>query len=179
MSYLKGFSTIIDAKAIVPTDSADNWGSMLHGVLPEDHEIKYEDLIQGKEYDNFNYPSIFKIITDNIDCKVASFTAWEPINTGIIESSILSLYKYSPMLHENRLIKLYLNLMHYLFNKPVYDDRLVKRFNEFIKEDLEDSFKFLYIHLNDIDECGHIHEYKSKNYYKQTIKTDEHLKSIL
>jgi hypothetical protein len=43
MSYLKGFSTIIDAKAIVPTDSADNWGSMLHGVLPKKHGDDSDD----------------------------------------------------------------------------------------------------------------------------------------
>ena len=103
MSFLKSLKTILDVKAIIPTDSAENWGSILHGVLPEDHKIKYEDLMQGKEYDNFIYPSIFKIITDNIKCKVASFTAWEPINTGIIERSVHSLYKYSPMLLQSAL----------------------------------------------------------------------------
>ena len=100
--------------------------------------------MQGKEYVNFIYPSIFKIITDNIECKVASFTAWELINTGIIERSIhsLSLYKYSLMLHENWFIKLYLNIKHYLFNEPIYDDTLVKQLHEFIDEKLDDSLKF-------------------------------------
>ena len=38
---------------------------------------------------NARISKYFKINTDNIKCKVALFTAWELINTGIIEDRFI------------------------------------------------------------------------------------------
>lgn len=72
-----------------PTISAQCWGSMLHGVDPDKHQLTNES-VETNEYDvQSPYPSVFKVLRNDMpNSKLASFCSWNPINTGIIENSI-------------------------------------------------------------------------------------------
>lgn len=72
-----------------PTISAECWGSMLLGVLPELHQLT-NDIVSAKAYDvDSKYPSILRVAKEaDPDAKLASFCHWNPINIGIIESNL-------------------------------------------------------------------------------------------
>lgn len=76
-------------KTSFPTISAQCWGSMLLGVLPEDHQLT-NDIISKNPYDTAStYPSIFRVAREKWpDAALASFCNWNPINYGIIESNL-------------------------------------------------------------------------------------------
>src|SRR3954454_18867043 len=83
-NFLKNGS-LIDVNANIPTDSAENWGSIFTGVIPNRHKLKYEEL--EKPYFSEDYPSIFRIILNKFkNYKVAAYVSWAPIITGMIES---------------------------------------------------------------------------------------------
>lgn len=87
-------------------DRAQNWGSLLHGVLPNKHNLK-NDIVE-----NSQYPSIYKLLAlDNKDIKMASYVAWEPINLRIIEKSV-KVGCYAPLTHENILTRSWLHFKH-------------------------------------------------------------------
>jgi hypothetical protein len=180
-----------DAVALFPTDSAPNWGSVLHGVLPEKHGLTNGDVERGKEFDeNSPYPSVFKILvrraakekdvnnvnrsipddnvyvnnnnktitekastkkskkrkiqsitkrficttnnsvySEHLTCnepiKYASFAAWSPINSGIIERSIPGVF-YSPK-NEPLCTRIRLHFKHYILKSPSCDPFVLTR----------------------------------------------------
>jgi hypothetical protein len=77
------------AQTVMPTISAQCWGALLHGVSPEKHGLT-NDIAAAAQYpDDSPYPSIFRVVREAMpDAKLASFCTWNPINYGIIESSI-------------------------------------------------------------------------------------------
>ncbi|CAM4122236.1 alkaline phosphatase family protein [Paenibacillus alkaliterrae] len=78
-----------DAQTVSPTISAQCWGSLLHGVGPDKHGLTNEIVSEDTYPENSPYPSIFQIVRDSVpDAKMVAFSAWNPINHGIIESSI-------------------------------------------------------------------------------------------
>ena len=76
-------------KAVYPTISAQNWGSMLHGVLPEFHRLT-NSIVASMPYDPASpYPSIFRVVREaKPDAVLASFCNWDPVNIGIIEDGL-------------------------------------------------------------------------------------------
>jgi len=76
-------------KAVFPTISAQNWGSMLHGVLPEFHRLT-NSIVASMPYDPASpYPSIFRVVREAMpDAVLASFCNWDPVNIGIIEDGL-------------------------------------------------------------------------------------------
>lgn len=72
-----------------PTISGQCWGSMLHGVLPEDHKLT-NHIVSTEPYDvESPYPSIFRIVKEaQPEAKLASFCNWNPINVGIVENNL-------------------------------------------------------------------------------------------
>ncbi len=76
-----------------PTISAQGWGSILHGVLPEVHRLT-NDYVSNVPYDPESlFPSIFRVVREAMpDALLASFCNWNPINFGIIEDN-LGVYK--------------------------------------------------------------------------------------
>ncbi len=72
-----------------PSISAQNWGSMLHGIAPEIHGLE-NSIVDVISYDSkSNYPSIFRILREKYpDMTMASFNLWDSINIGIIEEGI-------------------------------------------------------------------------------------------
>jgi len=72
-----------------PTISAQCWGSMLLGVLPEFHRLS-NDIVSSRTYDTESIcPSIFRITREAMPkADLASFCNWNPINYGIIENDL-------------------------------------------------------------------------------------------
>ncbi|MFC5653266.1 alkaline phosphatase family protein [Paenibacillus solisilvae] len=87
--FLKRGILTYDAQAVLPTISAECWGSMLHGVLPEKHGLN-NDRAELEAYpEDSPYPSVFRLARERwSDAKLAAFTSWSPINRGIIEDGI-------------------------------------------------------------------------------------------
>jgi len=167
--------SILFVNSNVPTDSAENWGSILTGVVPKKHQLKYENL--NKPYNNNNYPSLFSIILkNNVEFKVAAYVSWEPIITGMIENT-LNVDKYAPKLNEDFLSKVFIYICHYWLKNPIYDYYLVKKVLKYIEENKNTNF--LFVHLVDLDEIGHIFGFNSKKYIEKLIEIDGHVKLIL
>ena len=76
-------------KTSFPTISAECWGSMLLGVLPELHQLT-NGIVSSTPYDvESQYPSILRVAKEaDPDAKLASFCHWNPINIGIVESDL-------------------------------------------------------------------------------------------
>ena len=70
-----------------PTISAQNWGSMIHGVRCTKHKLT-NDIASNKKYTDTKYPSFFKVYAERHPEEMESIYSivhWEPINYGIIE----------------------------------------------------------------------------------------------
>ena len=76
-------------KAVYPSISAQNWGSMLHGVLPEFHRLTNE-IVASRPFDPASlYPSVFRVVREAMpDATLASFCNWSAVNIGIIEDGL-------------------------------------------------------------------------------------------
>jgi len=168
------------AKAVIPTDSAQNWGSILHGVLPEKHGLKNGDVEAGIPYDeNSPYPSIYKLLASRFNnIKMASYVSWEAINTGIIELSVKT-DLYAPLTHENIFCRWWLRFKHHWLKDSIYDYTLVSRLVDYIRNPENENVKLLFVHLTDVDELGHGYGYGSQQYLNQIMILDSHVKTIL
>ncbi|RHZ48456.1 hypothetical protein Glove_551g62 [Diversispora epigaea] len=182
-AFFASGASSLKAKAVVPTDSAENWGSLLHGVLPHKHGLKNGDVDAGIPYDEKNpYPSIFKLLEakskdDNNNIKMASYVAWESINTGIIELSVKA-DLYAPLTHENFFMKWWLRFKHKMKNS-IYDYSVVSRLCDYIHDSKNQDVKFIFVHLTDVDEYGHGYSYGSQTYLEQIKVMDSHVGTIL
>jgi len=87
--YVAKGTFTFEAQTESPTISAECWGSLLHGVTPDKHGLTNEKADQETYSADSPYPSIFRVAREAWpDAKLAAFSAWRPINSGIIEASI-------------------------------------------------------------------------------------------
>ncbi|RIA84312.1 alkaline-phosphatase-like protein [Glomus cerebriforme] len=179
-TFFASGASSLQAKAIVPTDSAQNWGSILHGVLPEKHGLKNGDVEAGVPYDeNSPYPSIYKLLADSSkDIKLASYVAWEAINTGIIELSVKA-DLYAPLTHESIFWRWWLRFKHNWLKDSVYDYTVISRLIDYIRNPENKDVELLFVHLTDVDEHGHGHGYGSQPYLNQIKIMDSQIATIL
>ncbi|KLL01712.1 MAG: antitoxin [Mycoplasmataceae bacterium RC_NB112A] len=193
-----------NAKAVTPTESAENWGSLLHGVLPEKHKLTNGIVESGKPYDeNSIYPSIFKIISHSSVTKInegvvgetgsstsqdinksannklemASYVSWEPINTAIIEESV-EMERYAPLTNEWFFWRWWMLIKHKWLKNSIYDYFTISRLVDYIKKLDDKGKKFIFVHLTDTDEHGHDRGFGSNGHLKQIGIMDDHLKTI-
>ena len=84
-----GQATTYTCRVGMPSMSAQGWGSILHGVLPEYHGLT-NDIIKNTPYPASSpYPSVFKVVRNAMpDAVLASFVEWNPINVGIVEDGL-------------------------------------------------------------------------------------------
>lgn len=84
-----GGATTYTCRVGMPSMSAQGWGSILHGVLPEYHGLT-NDIIKNTPFPaNSPYPSVFKVVRAALpDAALASFVEWNPINVGIVENGL-------------------------------------------------------------------------------------------
>ena len=73
----------------IPTISGQCWGSMLLGVGPKTHGLT-NAIASTQPYDIASpCPSIFRVTREAMpDARLAAFSNWNPINTGIIEENL-------------------------------------------------------------------------------------------
>ena len=180
-AFFESSAVSLTATAVTPSESAENWGSILRGVLPRKHQLTNKAVEAGGQYnEDSQYPSIFKILSQSVNIQLASFASWLPINTGIIEKSVKGDF-YSPLSHEGFWNKLRLRLAHW-FGYSFYDAILVPKLVEYIRDfddNHEDQKLLLFIHLTDVDEYGHAHNYGSEKYYNQIRTMGSHVETIL
>ena len=73
------------ARCETPSISAQNWGTYLHGIVPEKHNSTNIS-IGTQRFPHREYPSIFLLTRKAYpQCEMASFCSWCPINYGLIE----------------------------------------------------------------------------------------------
>ena len=85
----KNQATTYRSKTSYPTISAQCWGSLLHGVLPEFHGLTNQIAKTSAYPDDSPYPSIFRVVREAMpEATLASFVNWNAINKGIIEDNI-------------------------------------------------------------------------------------------
>lgn len=139
-----------NAQAVFPSISAECWGSILHGVLPEKHGLTNE-IVEAKAYpEDSSFPSIFKLARQTLpDAKLASFSGWAPINYGIIEDSSECHKAAMP------------------------DEELCHAAAEYIKQNPD--LKLFFIQLDSPDAAGHRYGYGTKPYLESITKADEYV----
>lgn len=76
-----------------PASGAQSWGSLMHGVTPNIHDLT-DSIVASKAYPaDSPFPSFFRVIRENDPhATLASFSHWDPINVGIVEDGI-NVYK--------------------------------------------------------------------------------------
>ncbi|WP_144551146.1 Ig-like domain-containing protein [Bacillus mycoides] len=154
-NFIAGGVSTYNAQALSPTISAQNWGGILHGVTPD--KTKIDNTTAGAQAypENSPYPSFMKVLKQERPyAKTASFSAWSPINIGIIEQSVGA------------------------HLESVRDDQLAPKIANYIKTDGKDT-EVTFIHFDDIDGAGHSQGYGSQAYMKQIEKTDKNVGIVL
>ena len=145
-------SVSYNAVTSFPSISAESWGSMLHGVMPEYHDLT-NTIVGTKKYDpNSEYPSIFRIVRENYpDAVLASFSGWDSINFGIIEDGLG-------------------------VNKVTGDDAFVaESAAAYINEN---DFDLLFIQFDSTDGAGHKNGYGSQKHLEQISLIDSYMGKI-
>ena len=85
----KNQATTYRSKTSYPTISAQCWGSLLHGVLPEFHGLTNQIAKTVAYPEDSPYPSIFRVVREAMpEARLASLVDWNAINYGIIENNL-------------------------------------------------------------------------------------------
>lgn len=145
-----------DAKAMLPTISAQNWGAILHGVTPDKHQLT-NDIVAATSYPEKNaYPSYMKLLKqERPNLQQASFATWSSINIGIIEDSA-GAYKQN----------------------SGSDKETVQKVIDYIQKEGTNT-RNIFVHLDEVDGAGHNHGYFTPTFYKQLEKEDEYVGDIM
>lgn len=145
-----------EAKAMLPTISAENWGSMFHGVDPSKHKLT-NDIVSSTPYAEVNdYPSFMKLLKqERPKTQIASFATWSPINKGIIEDSS-GAYKVN----------------------GGNDATTTQKAVDYIKSEGLNT-RSIFVHLDEVDGAGHNHGYFSDKFYEQLQKADQNVGQII
>ncbi|OCT11359.1 nucleotide pyrophosphatase [Paenibacillus pectinilyticus] len=144
----------LEAQTASPTISAECWGSLLHGVNPVKHGLNNNKAGAELFPDDSPYPSIFRVAREAFPhAQLAAYSAWKPINDGIIEPSI-DVHKIS-----------------------IPDGELVHAIATYIEENPD--FKLLYVQLDLPDAAGHQHGYNTPGQLRAIEETDRHMGVII
>lgn len=151
--FLKDGFLTYEAQTVVPSISAECYGSMLHGVSPEVHGLNNANSGERVFPKEQGCPSVFQMAREQFpECKLASFTCWPNIGYGIIEATA----------------------GHDKVSMP--DDELALLFAEYIKRN---DPKLCAIVFDDTDHAGHVNGYHTEAHHRQITKTDQNVKIVL
>lgn len=150
-AFLTKGAVTYHAQAQSPTISAECWGSVLHGVVPEKHALNNEIAAKTAYPPDSPYPSIFRLVRESSpEAKLAAFSCWTPINSGIIEDN-LGIHKES---------------------KP--DAELVSAIEAYLVHNAD--VKLLFMQLDEPDGAGHTYGYGPDSpEYLNAITTNDQL----
>lgn len=133
-----------------PSISAQSWGSMLTGVIPEIHHFNN---INIGEKENTTIPTVFRVVKEQKpESVVASFCNWGAINFGIVENN-LDIYKESVS----------------------DDDAISAKAAEYI---VENKPTLLFLHLGSPDDAGHAHKYGKKEHLESITICDGYVERL-
>ena len=154
-----------DALAQFPTISAQNWGSILHGVVCGKH-MRDNINTSFTRYTDKKYPSFFKVYADrHPDISMVSVVDWANINIGIIEDM--------PQMKK-------INITDFIEGgknaKEEDIDALVAE--ETIKEIKNNNHKIVFTHFDCVDFAGHKYGWGSTEYEKAIAYVDTLIDSI-
>ncbi|MDQ8736118.1 alkaline phosphatase family protein [Paenibacillus sp. LHD-38] len=145
-----------EAKAMLPTISAENWGAMFHGVEPSKHKLT-NAIVAATPYPEKNdYPSFMKLLKQERPMiEQASFATWSPINKGIIEDSA-GAFKVN----------------------GGNDETTTQKTVDYIKTEGLNA-RNIFVHLDEVDVAGHTHGYYTPKFYEQAQKADQYVGQIV
>ncbi|SFK96088.1 Type I phosphodiesterase / nucleotide pyrophosphatase [Paenibacillus sp. 1_12] len=153
--FIQSGAFTFDAQTVLPSISAQCWGALLHGVVPEKHGLTNDLAAEAAFPEDSAYPSVFRLAREAYPHKkLASFSAWQPINDGIIERS-LSVYKV---------------------NNPV-DGELAQAAANYIRDNPD--LLLMYIDLDWPDAMGHRYGFNTPEQIRGIEETDAHTGIIL
>lgn len=142
-----------DGITAFPPISGECWGTMLHGVDPVVHGLTNDSVAAGPFDINSAYPSIFRLARDKYpDAKLAAFSAWEPINSGIIEQN-LNIHFESDT-----------------------DRPLCESAAKYIREN---DPVLLFLDLDDVDAAGHTYGYFTPEHEEAVRQADKNIGIVL
>ncbi|MEK3888359.1 LamG-like jellyroll fold domain-containing protein [Bacillus sp. FSL K6-3431] len=145
-----------EAKAMLPTISAENWGAMFHGVVPLKHQLTNAIVGENPYPENNPYPSFMKMLKQERPMlQQASFTTWSPINKGIIEDSA-GAYKVN----------------------GGKDETTTQKTVDYIKTEGQNT-RNIFVHLDEVDGAGHGNGYYTPKFYEQLQKADQYIGQIV
>jgi len=153
-------SYTLHARAVMPSSSGANWGSMLMGAGPEQHGIisndwrtdnyeLYPTVVRNKNL----FPTVFAVIRDQRpNAEIGAILDWNPIS-NFIEQDVTD----------------YLAL-------PEDEDETTRLAQEYIKNKKPD---FTFIHIDHVDAAGHNEGHGSPAYYRAVAKADSLIGQIV
>lgn len=142
------------AQTELPTISAQCWGSMLHGVTPDRHGVNNDIAAETPFPKNSPYPSFFRVAREaDAAMKLASFTAWMPINFGLVEDG-LDIYKAS-----------------------ANDEELTRLAIQYLRE--VDDIDIFYFAIDLPDAAGHRYGYSTAEHVESIGAADEMFGKVL
>ena len=142
-----------------PTVSAQNWGSMMHGVRCSKHKLT-NGIASEKDYTDTEYPSFFKVYAERHPSAVmCSVVNWGAINKGIIEPDIPGMTKiYAGNVYDG--------------NEGSYgvDKEVAKQVVGFIQTNDPD---IMYMQFDSVDGAGHDYGYGSDEFALACRRIDQ------
>ncbi|MFB9328361.1 alkaline phosphatase family protein [Paenibacillus aurantiacus] len=169
-----------EAQTVMPTISAQCWGSLLHGVAPEKHRLT-NDIAAKKTYAGDSpYPSIFRVIREQEpNAKLAAISSWDPINTGIIEEG-LGIHKATAAaeeLSEEEAARLPETTTAGIQRITRKDRQIALTAASYIRA--HPDFRLLFVQFDLPDSAGHQEGYDTGHHWRSIESTDEHTGIIL
>jgi len=153
-------SSSMHARAVMPSSSGANWGSMIMGAGPEQHGIISNDWktdsfeLHPTVFRNKNlFPTVFAVIRDQRpDSQIGAILDWNPIS-NFIEEDVTD----------------YTGL-------PENEDETTQEAIDYI---LNQSPNFLFIHIDHVDGAGHSQGHGTEPYYEAVAKADSLIGEIV
>lgn len=141
------------AVTAVPSISAQCWGAMLIGVMPEVHGLTNGKAETMPYPTDSPYPTLMRRLREAYpESVLASFSNWNPINKGIIEGNVG---------------------VHLASDGD--DGDLTEMILEYLKMESPD---FMFVQFDNVDGAGHDHGYGTEGHLDQITKADEYIGKI-
>lgn len=157
---IQGGAYSLHARAVMPTNSGPNWGSMIMGSPPEQHGILVNDwardnfLLPPVVTRNENlYPTLFAVIRDQMpEAEIGAILDWNPI-IRFIEEDVLSFEAL-----------------------PSNEDETTRITVQYLSERKPDV---TFVHIDHVDGAGHRYGHGSLEYYLSIEKADSLIGEIV
>lgn len=149
----KNGAVTYDMQSSTPSISAQAWGSLFHGTIPQIHRLT-NDSAEAAPFDpESDIPSFFRVVREAYpDAELASFCNWNTINIGIIEDN-LGVHK----------------------DTADSDADITEKVVSYLAEN---DPKLLFVHFDEVDAAGHSNVYGNGNHLKQIETTDGYIEQI-